>query len=55
MNVWETVLNEHTLQNEQLEGSFDSLKSNNNSGFDNISSSPVNFCICDTFHTLKYF
>ena len=54
MDVSETVLQEYTLQDEELEEAFNSLKSNKSPGFDDISSFIVNFCIRDIFHPLKH-
>ena len=54
MDVSETVLQEYTLQDEELGEAFDSLKSNKSPGFDNISSFIVSFCIRDIFHPLKH-
>ena len=39
MNVLKTELQEHTLQDEELEEAFNSLKSNKSPGFDDVSSS----------------
>ena len=54
MDVSETVLQEYTLQDEELEEAFNSLKSNKSPGFDNISSSVVNFYISAIFNPLKH-
>ena len=54
MNVSETMLQEYTLQNEELEEAFNNLKSDKSPGFDDISSSTVNFCIIGIFHPLKH-
>ena len=40
MNISEIVLQEYTLQDEELEEAFNSLESNNSQGFDDI------FSIC---------
>ena len=53
MVVLETVLQEYTLQDEQLEEVFNSLKSNKSPGFDDIPSSIINFCISDAFHPVN--
>ena len=53
-NVSKTALQEYTLQDEQLEKVFNSLKSNKSPGFDNISSSVVNFYISAIFNPLKH-
>ena len=45
MNVSKTALQEYTLQDEELEEAFNSLKSNKSPGFYNILSSVVNFYI----------
>ena len=54
MNVSKTTLQEYTLQYEELEEVFNSLKSNKSPGFDDISSSVVNFCITGIFNSLKH-
>ena len=54
MNVSKTALQEYTLQDEELEEPFNSLKSSKSPGFDNISSSVVNFCISVIFNPLKH-
>ena len=54
MNVSKTALQEYTLQDEELEEAFNSLKSNKSPGFDNISSSVVNFYISAIFNPLKH-
>ena len=54
MDVSETVLQEYTLQDEELEEAFNSLKSNKSPGIDDILSSVVNFCIGGIFHPLKH-
>ena len=54
MNVSKTALQEYTLQDEELEEPFNSLKSNKSPGFDDISSSVVNFCISGIFNPLKH-
>ena len=54
MNVSKTTLQEYTLQDEELEEVFNSLKSNKSPGFDDISSSVVNFCITGIFNSLKH-
>ena len=54
MDVSETVLQIYPLQDEELEKAFNSLKSNESSGFDDISSSIVNFCMSGFFHSLKH-
>ena len=43
MNVSKTVLQEYALQDQELEEAFNSLKPNKRPGFDDISSSVVNF------------
>ena len=54
MNVSKTALQEHTLQDEELEEAFHSLKSNKSPGFEDISSSVVNFCISGIFNPLRH-
>ena len=54
MKVSGTLLQEYTLQKLELEEAFNSLKSNKSSGFDNISSCVINFCISGIFHSLKH-
>ena len=54
MNVSKTALQEHALQDEELEEAFNSLKFNNSLGLDDISSSVVNFCISGIFNPLKH-
>ena len=53
MVVLETVLQEYTLQDEQLEEVFNSLKSNKSPGLDDIPSPIINFCISDAFHPVN--
>ena len=53
MDVSETVLQEYSLQDEELEEVFNNLKSNKSPRLDDISSSVVNFCIGGVFHPLK--
>ena len=54
MNVSKTVLQEYTVQDDELEELFNSLKSNKSPGFDDILSYAVNFSICGIFHPLKH-
>ena len=54
MDVSKTLLEEYTLQDEELEEALNSLKSNESPRFDNIPSFIVNFCISSIFHPLKY-
>ena len=54
IDVSETALQESTLQDEELEEAFYSLKTNKSPGFDDILSSFVNFCISVIFHPLKH-
>ena len=54
MNVSKTILQEYALQDQELEEAFNSLKSNKSPGFDDISSSVVNFCISGIFNPLKH-
>ena len=54
MNISKTALQEYTLQDEELEEPFNSLKSNKSPGFDDISSSVVNFCISGIFNPLIF-
>ena len=54
MNVSKIALQEYTLQDEELEEAFNSLKSNKSPGFDDVSSSVVNFCISGIFNPLKH-
>ena len=55
MNVSKTALQEYTLQDEELEEDFNSLKSNESPGFYNILSSVVNFYIRGIFNQLIHF
>ena len=55
MNVSKTALQEYTLQDEELEEAFNSLKSNKSPGFYNILSSVVNFYIRGIFNQLNHF
>ena len=50
----EKVSQEYTLQDEESEEAFNSLKSNKSPVFGNISSSVVNFCISGIFNPLKH-
>ena len=45
---------EYTFQEKELVEAFNSLESNKSPGFDDISSSVVNFCMTGTFHPLKH-
>ena len=57
MHVSKTVLQEYTLQDQELEeafNTFNSLKSNKSPGFDDISSTVVKFCANAIFNPLKH-